>query len=87
MLVAQTGSVVVSLAQRRLGGRFRCCRRITSCSARQAQLQRDLPAAFAALREKYGASYPSFISVITGPSRTGDIEAHPGARGRTDRGS
>jgi L-lactate dehydrogenase complex protein LldG len=35
---------------------------------------RDLPAAFELLKKKYGANYPSMLSFITGPSRTGDIE-------------
>ena len=34
----------------------------------------DLPEAFALLKIKYGRAYPSMISFITGPSRTGDIE-------------
>jgi L-lactate dehydrogenase complex protein LldG len=34
----------------------------------------DLPAAFVLLQRRYGGDYPSFISLITGPSRTGDIE-------------
>jgi L-lactate dehydrogenase complex protein LldG len=34
----------------------------------------DLPAALELLRRKYAPDYPSFISLITGPSRTGDIE-------------
>ncbi len=34
----------------------------------------DLPAAFALVKQKYGGNYPSMISFITGPSRTGDIE-------------
>jgi L-lactate dehydrogenase complex protein LldG len=42
--------------------------------ARRDQLIADLPDAFALLKKKYSANYPSFISVITGPSRTGDIE-------------
>ena len=42
--------------------------------ARREQLVPDLPAAFALLKPKYGANYPSMISFITGPSRTGDIE-------------
>ena len=29
---------------------------------------------FKNLKKKYGDNYPSFISLITGPSRTGDIE-------------
>jgi L-lactate dehydrogenase complex protein LldG len=42
--------------------------------ARREQLLPDLPAAFALLKSKYGSDYPSLISFITGPSRTGDIE-------------
>ena len=42
--------------------------------ARREQLVADLPAAFALLKEKYAVNYPSMISFITGPSRTGDIE-------------
>jgi L-lactate dehydrogenase complex protein LldG len=38
------------------------------------QLLRDLPAAFQFLKAKYGANYPSIMSFITGPSRTGYIE-------------
>jgi L-lactate dehydrogenase complex protein LldG len=33
-----------------------------------------LPAAFALLKQGHGAKFPSMISFITGPSRTGDIE-------------
>ena len=42
--------------------------------ARREQLLADLPEAFAVLRRKYSGKFPSFISFITGPSRTGDIE-------------
>ena len=41
---------------------------------RRDQLLGDLPDAFALLKKKYASNYPSFISFITGPSRTGDIE-------------
>jgi len=34
----------------------------------------DLPAAFELLSARYVKNYPSFITLITGPSRTGDIE-------------
>jgi len=34
----------------------------------------DLPAAIDLVKKKYGNNYPSMISFITGPSRTGDIE-------------
>ncbi len=72
-LVAQTGSVVVT--SRSAGGRA-----LTVLPphhvvlARRDQLVPGLPEAFALLKARYGADYPSMISFITGPSRTGDIE-------------
>jgi L-lactate dehydrogenase complex protein LldG len=72
-LVAQTGSVVVT--SRSAGGRaLSVLPPHHVVVARREQLLPDLPAAFALLKAKYGASYPSMISFITGPSRTGDIE-------------
>ena len=38
------------------------------------QLVPDLKQALAAIKEKYSQALPSLISVITGPSRTADIE-------------
>jgi L-lactate dehydrogenase complex protein LldG len=72
-LVAQTGSVVVT--SRSAGGRaLSVLPPHHVVLARREQLVPDLPAAFALLKSKYGAAYPSMISIITGPSRTGDIE-------------
>jgi len=72
-LVAQTGSVVVTA--RSAGGRALSVLPPHHVAlARRDQLLRDLPSAFARLKEIYGGDYPSFISLITGPSRTGDIE-------------
>ncbi|HEY5705523.1 MAG TPA: lactate utilization protein [Terrimicrobiaceae bacterium] len=72
-LVAQTGSVLVS--SRSAGGRaLSVLPPHHVVLAHRDQLLADLPAAFALLRTKYGSNYPSFISFITGPSRTGDIE-------------
>lgn len=72
-LVAQTGSVVVT--SRSAGGRaLSVLPPHHVVLAQRAQLVPDLPAAFKALVVKYGAWYPSMISLITGPSRTGDIE-------------
>jgi L-lactate dehydrogenase complex protein LldG len=72
-LVAQTGSVVVT--SRSAGGRaLSVLPPHHIVLARRAQLLRDLPEAFALLRERYATNFPSFMSVITGPSRTGDIE-------------
>lgn len=42
--------------------------------ARREQLLPDLPAAMAFVKKKHGDKFPSMISFITGPSRTGDIE-------------
>jgi L-lactate dehydrogenase complex protein LldG len=72
-LVAQTGSVLVS--SRSAGGRaLSVLPPHHVVLARREQLLADLPAAFALLKGKYGSNYPSFLSFITGPSRTGDIE-------------
>ncbi len=72
-LVAQTGSVLVT--SRSAGGRaLSCLPPHHIVIARRAQVVADLPAAFALLAQKYGGNYPSMISFITGPSRTGDIE-------------
>ncbi len=73
VLVAQTGSAI--LTSRSGGGRaLSVLPPHHVVLARRSQLIADLPAAFAFLKEKYGANYPSMISIITGPSRTGDIE-------------
>jgi L-lactate dehydrogenase complex protein LldG len=72
-LVAQTGSVLVT--NRSAGGRaLSVLPPHHVVFARREQLLRDLPAAFELLKKKYAGNYPSMISFITGPSRTGDIE-------------
>lgn len=72
-LVAQTGSVLVT--NRSAGGRaLSVLPPHHVVLARRDQLLRDLPAAFQLLKAKYGGNYPSMMSFITGPSRTGDIE-------------
>lgn len=72
-LVAQTGSVLVT--SRSAGGRaLSVLPPHHVVLARSEQLVRDLPAAFELIQKKYGDNYPSMISFITGPSRTGDIE-------------
>lgn len=72
-LVAQTGSVL--LTARSAGGRaLSVLPPHHVVLARRDQLVSDLPEAFVLLKARYGAGYPSFISFITGPSRTGDIE-------------
>jgi L-lactate dehydrogenase complex protein LldG len=72
-LIAQTGSVLVT--GRSAGGRaLSVLPPHHVVLARRDQLIADLPDAFALLKKKYGTDFPSFISFITGPSRTGDIE-------------
>lgn len=72
-LVAQTGSVL--LTAKSGGGRALSVlppHHVVLASA--GQLLADLPDAFGFLAERYGEAYPSFMTLITGPSRTGDIE-------------
>jgi len=72
-LIAQTGGVVVT--SRSTGGRaLSVLPPHHVVIARREQLVADLPAAFAWLTQRYAPDYPSMISFITGPSRTGDIE-------------
>jgi L-lactate dehydrogenase complex protein LldG len=72
-LVAQTGSVCVTGPSS--GGRVLSVfppHHIVIAS--RGQMLPDLSAAYEHLAAKYQGRYPSFISFITGPSRTGDIE-------------
>ena len=72
-LVAQTGSVL--LTSRSAGGRaLSVLPPHHVVLARHSQLLAGLPDAFALLKQRYGTDYPSMISFVTGPSRTGDIE-------------
>lgn len=72
-LVAQTGSVLIT--SRSSGGRaLSVLPPHHVVVARRDQLVADLPAAFELLARRHAWNYPSFISLVTGPSRTGDIE-------------
>lgn len=73
-LIAQTGSVM--LTTRSGGGRaLSVLPPHHVVIARGEQLVPDLPAAYALLHHTYGpVAWPSMITLITGPSRTGDIE-------------
>ena len=72
-LVAQTGGVV--LTARSGGGRaLSVLPPHHVVVARRDQVVPDLPAAFERLRQHHGPNYPSMMTFITGPSRTGDIE-------------
>lgn len=72
-LVAQTGSVLVSSTGN--GGRaLSVLPPHHIVIATRDQMLPDLHAALSAARTKFGDTYPSMLSFITGPSRTGDIE-------------
>jgi L-lactate dehydrogenase complex protein LldG len=72
-LISQTGSIL--LTSRSAGGRaLSVLPPHHLVIARADQLVPDLPAACDLLSTRYGQNYPSFITFITGPSRTGDIE-------------
>lgn len=73
-LIAQTGSVLVT--SKSSGGRaLSILPPHHVVVARREQLIADLPAAFALIEAKYAPdNFPSMISFVTGPSRTGDIE-------------
>lgn len=72
-LIAQTGSVLLTTYS--AGGRALSVLPPHHVAvARRGQMLPDLPSAYALLREKYAADWPSFMTFITGPSRTGDIE-------------
>ena len=72
-LVARLGSIVISSAQ--TGGRriviYPDSHIVIGFST---QLAPDLQQALMYLKQKYEPDYPSLLSVITGPSRTADIE-------------
>jgi L-lactate dehydrogenase complex protein LldG len=72
-LVARLGSVMVSSAQDS-GRRMNVFPDTHLIYARASQLVPDLKHALKGMKEKYGQDLPSLISIITGPSRTADIE-------------
>jgi len=72
-LIAQTGSVLIT--SRSSGGRaLSILPPHHVVLAKREQMLPDMVAGYAMLREKYGGTYPSLVSFITGPSRTGDVE-------------
>lgn len=72
-LVAHTGSIMVSSAQK--GGReFLIYPPVHIFIARKTQLVKWLDDAYQEIQKKYTKNLPSQITLITGPSRTADIE-------------
>jgi L-lactate dehydrogenase complex protein LldG len=72
-LIAQMGAIVVS--PKSAGGRtLSVLPPVHLVIARRDQLLPDLTTALAFIRRRYDGQWPSTLSIITGPSRTGDIE-------------
>jgi L-lactate dehydrogenase complex protein LldG len=72
-LVAQTGSVL--LTSRSAGGRaLSVLPAHHVVLARRQQLVGDLYEAYEVVKRRYTPGFPSMIALVTGPSRTGDIE-------------
>lgn len=72
-LVARTGSVMISSKQA-AGRRAPVFADTHIVVAFTSQLVEDIKDAIKNVRDKYGDKTPSLISLITGPSRTADIE-------------
>ena len=72
-LVAQTGSIIVSTLS--AGGRaLSVLPPVHLVIARRDQIVPDLASGMGLLRKRYDKHWPSALTVITGPSRTADIE-------------
>jgi L-lactate dehydrogenase complex protein LldG len=72
-LIAQMGAIVVT--PKSAGGRaLSVLPPVHLVIARRDQILPDLAAALAFIRRRYDGHWPSTLSIIAGPSRTGDIE-------------
>ncbi|WDF55288.1 LutC/YkgG family protein [Mucilaginibacter sp. KACC 22063] len=72
-LIARNGSILVSNAQA-AGRRLSIYPPVHIVLAYTSQLVVDLKDAFNLVKQKYNNQLPSMLSVVTGPSRTADIE-------------
>ena len=72
-LIARNGSILVSNANG-AGRRLSIYPNVHIVLAYTSQMVMDLKDGFKLLKKKYGNNLPSMVSVITGPSRTADIE-------------
>jgi L-lactate dehydrogenase complex protein LldG len=73
LLVARTGSIVMSAAQQS-GRTVSVYAPVHICIAYTNQLVYDIKDALQLLKEKYAGNIPSLITFASGPSRTADIE-------------
>ena len=72
-LIAQLGAIIVT--PKTAGGRaLSVLPPVHLAVARRNQILSDLASALAFIRKRYDGRWPSTLSIIAGPSRTGDIE-------------
>jgi L-lactate dehydrogenase complex protein LldG len=72
-LIAGSGSVMVS-SKLNPGRQIACFPEIHLVLAYSSQLVQDLKQALSGLKQRYKDNFPSMVTVITGPSRSTDIE-------------
>ncbi len=72
-LIARLGSIMISSRQAS-GRKLNVFPENHVVIAKVSQIVPDLKDAFKKMKEKYSSNLPSLITVITGPSRTADIE-------------
>lgn len=72
-LIARLGSIMVSTGQM-AGRQIFIYPEVHIVLANASQLVGDIKEALAGLRKKYDQKMPSMVTLITGPSRTADIE-------------
>ena len=72
-LIARTGSILVS-SNTRSGRRLSVYPEKHLVVAYAGQLRADIKDGLAIVREKYHPDFPSMLSLVSGPSRTADIE-------------
>jgi len=72
-LIARFGSIMVSAGQQS-GRRMNVFPEVHVVLSKTSQIVPELKDAFSGMKERYGKNMPSLVSVITGPSRTADIE-------------
>lgn len=72
-LVARTGSILISSGQA-AGRKLHGFPDVHVVLANSEQIVPDIQDAFAALKSKYKGEIPSLVSLVSGPSRTADIE-------------
>ena len=72
-LIARTGSIMMS-SQQLSGRRLYAFPEVHIVIAFISQIVPDIKTALTGIREKYTGRMPSMVTMITGPSRTADIE-------------